>query len=91
MRKKADVICQHTKDGKIIPLKLRIEDEDGERQTYSIKGYRVLNLDGKVVMPNEVRVASHIWNFECKLCIWGKEKLVGLTYNALDNVWYIEG
>lgn len=32
MRRSADVICQHKKDGTIIPLKLRIEDEDGELQ-----------------------------------------------------------
>ncbi len=26
----ADVICQHKTDGSIIPLKIRITDEDGE-------------------------------------------------------------
>ena len=40
MRRKADVICQHTIDARIIPLKIRIQDEDGEMQTYSVKGYR---------------------------------------------------
>ena len=26
-----DVICQHKKDGTIIPLKIRLQDEDGEK------------------------------------------------------------
>ena len=34
MRKNADVICQHTKDGRTIPLKIRIEDEDGEELVF---------------------------------------------------------
>lgn len=33
----ADVICQHKIDGSIIPLKIRITDEDGEYQVYNIK------------------------------------------------------
>jgi len=90
MRSKADVICQHTKDGRIIPLKIRIQDEDGEMQNYSVKGYRMVNVNGKVVMPNEVCVTSHIWRFECKLCIWGREKIVGMSYNAIENLWYID-
>ena len=35
-----DVIAQHNHDGTIIPLRLRLEDEDGELQTYTIQGYR---------------------------------------------------
>ena len=38
--KRIDLICQHTMEGKIIPLKLRFQDEDGELQEYSVKGYR---------------------------------------------------
>ena len=30
MRKNADVICQHTKDGRTIPLKIRIEARGDE-------------------------------------------------------------
>ena len=37
--KSIDVICQHTKDCKIIPLRIRLEDEDGNLQTYNIKWY----------------------------------------------------
>ena len=33
-RKPIDTICQHSKDGEIIPLKIRLTDEDGECQEY---------------------------------------------------------
>ena len=39
-RQKIDVICQHTKEGDIIPLRIRLVDEDGMLQTYNIKSYK---------------------------------------------------
>lgn len=90
MRRSADVICQHTKDGKLIPLKLRIEDDDGELQSYSIRSYRPLSVGGDVVLPNEVTVAKSIYRYECKLCIWGREKIINLFYHAYEKVWYVE-
>jgi len=84
------VICQHTIDARIIPLKIRIQDEDGEMQTYSVKRYRTLNAIGKVVLPNEVSVSSHIKYFECKLNIFGTEKIVNLSYNLSDNLWHVD-
>ena len=39
-RRKVDVICQHSSDGNIMPLKIRFEDEDGQWQTYIIKEYK---------------------------------------------------
>ena len=39
-RSKVDVICQHSSDGNIMPLKIRFEDEDGQWQTYIIKEYK---------------------------------------------------
>lgn len=90
MRKQAEVICQYTKDACIIPLKIRLQDEDGELQTYSVRGYRTLNATGKVILPNEVTVSSHIRYFECKLSILGIERIVRLTYHMVDNLWYVD-
>lgn len=36
---KVDVICQHSVDGTIIPLRVRMTDEDGQRQMFNIKEY----------------------------------------------------
>ena len=90
MRRSADVICQHKKDGTIIPLKLRIEDEDEKLQSYSIRSYRPMSLGGNVLLPNEVAVAKTIYRYECKLCIWGKEKIINLYYHTYEKVWYVE-
>ena len=40
--KPIDVICQHSRDGKITPMKIRVIDEDGEYQEYKIKGYNII-------------------------------------------------
>ena len=89
MRVKADVIAQHTTKNEIIPLKIRVQDEDGEYQTYSVRGYKTLNVAGKVVLPNEVSVTNHIRYFQCKINTFNKEKIVGLTYNFYEQAWYV--
>ena len=40
--KPIDVICQHSRDGKITPMKIRVIDEDGEYLEYKIKGYNII-------------------------------------------------
>jgi len=35
-RQPIDVICQHNKDGEIIPMRLRLCDDDGDNQTNNI-------------------------------------------------------
>ncbi len=35
-----DVSCRHNADGTIVPLRLRFMNEDGEYETYTIKGCR---------------------------------------------------
>ena len=35
-----DVICQHSRDGSLIPIRVRVVDEEGEFQSYTIKGYK---------------------------------------------------
>ena len=90
MRRKADVICQHTKDSRIIPLRIRVEDDDGELQTYAIKGYKTLNAAGKTILPNEVSVSSHIRYYECKINTFGREKIIYLTYNFYEHLWYVD-
>ena len=36
-----DVICQHNKDGSMIPMRVRLTDEDGAVQTYTIKNVSI--------------------------------------------------
>ena len=88
-RVKADVIAQHTRQGELIPLKIKISDEDGEEQTFAVKGYRRLNAGGTVMLPNEVNVLSHIRYFQCKIEVFGVSKIVDLSYNFNEEAWYM--
>ena len=85
----ADVICQHRRDGKIIPIKIRLEDEDGEFQTYKVQAYKDLTQYGKYVTPEGVSSVNHIWKYECKISVFGVEKRIRLHYNAFDNRWRV--
>ena len=76
----ADVICQHKIDGSIIPLKIRILDEDGEYQVYNIRSYKDVSNHKANTMPNGASVPSsnHLWKFECKICVFNTLKRIQL-------------
>lgn len=85
-----DVICQHKADQTLIPLKIRLCDEDGEFQTFSIKSYKLLSSPGVHKLPNGITSTSHTWQFACKINCFGVEKSIRLFYNAYDNYWKID-
>lgn len=90
-RKNIDVICQHTRDGKIIPLKIRMVDEDGEFQSYVIQGFRDRTHYGSAALPNGVEVARNsLYVFECQIVVFGIKKWIEIMYNSRDNVWKIK-
>ena len=86
-KRAVDVICQHTKEGKMIPIKLRIQDEEGEFQTYAVKAYRDLSHKGSYTMPNGIAATSSIFPFDCKIIVFGREQTVHLYYNNSDQIW----
>lgn len=49
--KPLDVICQFTRHGEIIPIKFRMEDDEGILQEYKVIGYRQVLEDWKRKMP----------------------------------------
>lgn len=84
-----DVICMHGKDGSIIPIKLRVIDEDGAYQTYMIRGYKDISSNKMYAMPNGINASGHIWRFECRIKVFDTEKRIVLLYNAYENLWRI--
>ena len=54
------------------------------------KLYTSVEMTVNVLLPNEVTVAKTIYRYECKLCIWGKEKIINLYYHTYEKVWYVE-
>ncbi len=85
--KEIDVICQHTAEGKLIPLRIRLQDEDGVFQVYKVRGYKDQSHKGDYTMPNGVFATSAIFPFECKIAVFGREKIINIFYNSNDNIW----
>lgn len=82
-----DVICQHKTDGSIIPIKIKLQDEDGEFQIYKIYAYKMLLENGIHIMPNGVKIGNHIWTYECRINVFGCLKTMYLMYNINDGKW----
>ena len=89
-RQKIDVICQHTKEGEIIPMRIRLVDEDGMLQTYNIKSYKDVTIHGSYNMPNSIRVTSQTWTFECKILVMDTLRRIKLFYDSRDNFWTVQ-
>ena len=87
--KSIDVICQHTKDCKIIPLRIRLEDEDGNLQTYNIKWYKDTTPHSSFKIPSGIRVTTDIWSFECKILVLDTLRMIKLFYHSRDNKWAV--
>ncbi|MCR5144092.1 MAG: hypothetical protein K6B67_02140 [Lachnospiraceae bacterium] len=82
-----DVICQHSKDGTIIPMRVRLTDEDGIYQAYTIKQYRELSKRGAYTTPDGFYVCNDVLVFECKIIVFGQSKSIRLYYNTKQTVW----
>ena len=82
-----DVICQHTRDFKIIPMRIRLQDEDGVFHTYNIKSYKDRSPSGTYTMPNGISVSRGTWVFDCQIVVFDVMKTVTLFYKPGDNKW----
>ena len=89
INKSIDMICQHKADGTIIPMKIRMLDEDGAYQEYKIRAYKDLTYRGNVFeMPDVGKVHSQgIYPFECKIECFGQVRVIKLFYNSYDHTW----
>ena len=87
--KNIDMICQHNADGTIIPMKIRMLDDDGAYQEYKIRAYKDLTYKGNVFeMPDVGNVhTSGIYPFECKIESFGREHMIKLFYNSYEHTW----
>ena len=85
-QKTLDVICQHKQDGSIIPLKIRLQDEDGEYQSYFIKSYRC-HSTGNTIDPRRTPTLF----FDCKIHAFGREQIVSISYCFTNGLWKVLG
>ena len=87
--KNIDMICKHMADGTIIPIKIRMLDEDGAYQEYKIRAYKDLSYKGSLFdMPDVGRIhTTGIYPFECKIESFGHELTLKLFYNSYEHTW----
>lgn len=84
-----DVICQHCVDGRIYPIKIRITDEDGANQVYTIREYKDLSGQGSYTLPDGVTVSNDILVYECKIICFGQTRLIRLYYRPNTMIWQL--
>ncbi len=82
-----DVICQHSRDGTVSPMRIRTVDEDGEYQTYTVKGFRDVSYQGAREMPDGVYVSDRTLVFECGIMVFGRRRIVRLYYEPSSTTW----
>ena len=85
--KPVDVICQHSRDGSLIPLRVRVKDDEGEYQTYRIHEYKDMSHRGTRENPDGVFVTNNTFVFECAIMVFGQRKVIQLYYEPNKTVW----
>jgi hypothetical protein len=86
---KVDVICEHKADGKVIPLRFRLMNEDGVYEAYTIKGYRQILKRDTYTTPDGISVCSKDMVFECRVLILDMYRTVRLYFNTITCGWRI--
>lgn len=77
-----DVICQFNTDGRIIPFRIRVKDDDGEYHIYTIKEYKDLSHRGEVVTADGVEGHSDVYEFDCEITVLKKKRRVRLFFKS---------
>ncbi|WP_029319117.1 hypothetical protein [Butyrivibrio sp. AE3004] len=76
-----DVICEHKADGSIIPLRLRFMNDDGEYETFTIKGFREAEKRGTHTTEDGIYVGDSTFIFECLIISMGMKRIVRIYYD----------
>lgn len=85
-----DVMAQFSKDGEIIPLRIRITDEDGEYQQYRIKQYRDISAHQDYYLGTRlIKIPSNSMNryFECRIETFHRLSTIVIFYIPHEHVW----
>ena len=84
---KADIIAEFTRDGDIIPLRIRVEDDDGELHPYTVKGYKPIYSGETYLTPEGIYVTNQILSFECSIIVFDQTKYVKLYFDTTKSEW----
>lgn len=87
--KSIDVICQFKQNGSIIPIKIRMQDDSGEFQSYVIQGYIEYPPGSKYKLPGGFSATNSIHVFKCKVICFGREQILHMYYNSGNSQWHL--
>ncbi len=85
--REVDVICLNSSDGTIIPMRVRMTDDDGLRQAYNIKEYRDLSHQGTRTTPDGVYVTNNTLIYECKILVLDRIRTIRLYFDSSEMIW----
>ena len=88
-RTAVDVICSHSTDGTLIPMRIRVKDVEGEYHIYNIKEYKDLSHQGTKTLSDGVYVTNNTFVFECKILVFDVKKTIRLYYELNDTIWHM--
>ena len=84
-----DIICQHSKDGTIIPLRIRVDGDDGEPRVFKIDSYKELSGNGTYTTTDGVFVTDRTIFFVCRIEVNGTMRGIRLYFRENENNWFI--
>ena len=82
-----DVIYQNNKNGSMIPMRIRLKDEDGAIQSNKIKNYEDLFHQGTRTMPDGIYVTDRTFVYECQVQTFGIFRMIRVYYDLSGAVW----
>ena len=88
MQKPVDVICQHCADGSIIPIKIRVQDDEQVYNVYNIKSYTAITSD-KIMLPSEVMITTDLMRYDSKIEVFGIQNRIVIHYSKSRVKWYV--
>lgn len=86
-----DCICQHNSDGDLIPLRIRLKDDEGLYQAYTIHECRQLEMTPGQLTPEKVDPSVYDLVYECHANVSGRDRMFRLYYNLRSTtpLWRI--
>lgn len=85
--RKVDVYCLFRNDGIMLPIRIRLFDEDGERQDFSIHRYKIIDGAGQGNSARTDMYKRSTVFFDCVIEVFGQERIIRLMYTSKDMQW----
>lgn len=91
MTKEIEMYCSFNREGQIIPLQFRVEDENGELQTFKVKRYKEPKERLETQRGYNGVTRKHVSRLDYAVVIEinGFERTVTLLFDLMNHKWSI--